>query len=622
MAKAQNDVIDTQRVCVIILGMHRSGSSILTRLFGALGCDLPSDSLKATAENRLGYWESEAVRELNDEVLQSAGSSWNDWRPFNPDWYDSPLRRPFVERGRQALRDAFGAPNLFALKDPRICRLVPLWFEILESEGIRPAVVIALRNPEEVANSLLRRDGFSHDEGLLLWLRHVLDAEYMSRGKPRIVATYDQVLRNWRDVAAASSASFDFSWPRLNETVSLDLQRHIDPSSRHNFADDERTLDNTAIGNWVRETFSLLRSWGEDPTRVNHFDDMASFDKIRYEFNTCLSNFSSLLSAGARHRIQLLEANDRLKQHAVDGALAHSKMEQLHARLGEAESQKAALEEALDNMRIGADQQATRISTFEAEMEKLTLESADAEARAVVRDKARQEEVESLRHMLAQSASKFEQRSEEANQAWKHADSFERLSNVLKRSLSHEQNARGMAEQTAVELESELALLRKQQRAYVSKAVSEKQENIEKAKSAEKKIGLLTTQLEKIKKDVQMANAEVEKGALALAAIREKADTRLDEIVVLTDLLRTAEKSTEALSWLTAVNRTMTRTPWWWGPMPAILRRRLILRRLKRQGLFDSIEYYSIYPDVANSGQIAIEHYISHGIYEGRIRPI
>src|SRR4029077_1974458 len=75
----------------------------------------------------------------------------------------------------------FANATLLILKDPRICRFVPFWLDVLKEMKVAPRIVIPLRSPLEVAHSLKKRNALSLTKGLLLWLRHVLDAEAQTR---------------------------------------------------------------------------------------------------------------------------------------------------------------------------------------------------------------------------------------------------------------------------------------------------------------------------------------------------------------------------------------------------------------------------------------------------------
>ena len=111
-----------------------------------------------------------------------------------------------------ALRTEFGDAELFVLKDPRLSRLLPLWLPALERVGAAPSAVIALRHPAAVARSLAVRNGLSLETSLLLWLRHVLDAERLTRSMPRDFASYDALLADWRGVASRIGQRLGLDW--------------------------------------------------------------------------------------------------------------------------------------------------------------------------------------------------------------------------------------------------------------------------------------------------------------------------------------------------------------------------------------------------------------------------
>ncbi len=97
------------------------------------------------------------------------------------------------------LEEEFGNASLIALKEPRICRFAPLYIELLYEQGYDCLFVLPLRNPLAVIASLAKRNGMSEGFAALLWLRHVLDAEAATRGRPRVVVSYEALLAEWRE---------------------------------------------------------------------------------------------------------------------------------------------------------------------------------------------------------------------------------------------------------------------------------------------------------------------------------------------------------------------------------------------------------------------------------------
>ncbi|WP_139110189.1 sulfotransferase family protein [Ensifer sp. LC163] len=175
------------RVGLAVLGMHRSGTSALTRVLSLLGAELPQRLMGANHGNETGHWEPQKLAELNDQVLSEGGSRWDDWRSF-----DSQALREKYPHFRDAiaacLQEDFGDSQLFVLKDPRICRLVPVYSDVTDQLRVDLRFVIPYRNAIEVAASLNARDGMSNAYAKLLWARHILDAEAATRGSNRIAS--------------------------------------------------------------------------------------------------------------------------------------------------------------------------------------------------------------------------------------------------------------------------------------------------------------------------------------------------------------------------------------------------------------------------------------------------
>ena len=148
----------SSRRAIIVLGMHRSGTSAFTRVLNLLGLDLPTPMPASPEQNRQGFWESAELVELHDHALASCNSWWGDWRSI-PRSGLAPITvgEPAIDLSTYLKRD-FATSNMFVIKDPRICRIVPLWLQTFAQLNIEPLVVITVRHPAEVAASLAMRD--------------------------------------------------------------------------------------------------------------------------------------------------------------------------------------------------------------------------------------------------------------------------------------------------------------------------------------------------------------------------------------------------------------------------------------------------------------------------------
>jgi O-antigen biosynthesis protein len=188
-----------QATGVFVLGMHRSGTSALTRILNLMGVELGEQLLGANPGNASGHWESIPIMEVNERVLAALGMSWSDPRTMAHNWLDHDEVVRLLPEARLAAGKEFLQARLWAVKDPRISRLLNFWKAALGTEeSIRLTAVIALRHPFEVASSLLRRDEIPLSVGMLLWYLHTVDALRSSHGMARVVVDYSDLMKDWK----------------------------------------------------------------------------------------------------------------------------------------------------------------------------------------------------------------------------------------------------------------------------------------------------------------------------------------------------------------------------------------------------------------------------------------
>jgi hypothetical protein len=183
------------KTALVVLGMHRSGTSSVAGTLTLLGAAPPRTLMAPAADNPRGFWESDVVMTLDDALLAEGGATWSDWRALAN---VAPAIKDPDPRILAALRDEFGEADIVVLKDPRMCRLFRAWRTALAHAGYRVLVITPLRTPAEVAASLQARNPLSRDQALRLWMRHVLEAEAASRGLPRHFMEWSSFMSDWR----------------------------------------------------------------------------------------------------------------------------------------------------------------------------------------------------------------------------------------------------------------------------------------------------------------------------------------------------------------------------------------------------------------------------------------
>lgn len=181
------------KVPVCIIGMHRSGTSMVARLLNLCGLNLgPEDKLFGPSpDNAMGYFEHAGFLEINDALLKNFGGSWDNPPSLNPGWETDPALRDSDEKA-ETLLNTFSGDTLWGWKDPRTTLLLPFWQKLLP----QLRYIICIRNPLEVARSLEKRDGISIAVGAELWNQYMRSAIMHTEGQSRIVTFYEDYFSN------------------------------------------------------------------------------------------------------------------------------------------------------------------------------------------------------------------------------------------------------------------------------------------------------------------------------------------------------------------------------------------------------------------------------------------
>jgi hypothetical protein len=325
------------RQALVVLGMHRSGTSALAGVLARLGATPPRTLMRADRENPAGYWESDVIFPIHTRLLVALDSEWDSPAPLPADWWTSPTAARFENELVDAVGREFGAASLFVLKDPRICRLLPLWTRVLGRVGARAGYVLLTRNPIEVAESLRLRDGFTREISLLLWLRYLLDAELGTRGAPRTFLTFAGLLENWPDAVRRIAADLAVVWPRPPETCRAEVTGFLAGELRHHRIPDDAALEGPTVPGWIRRAYAAALATARDPSGGA---EAATWDELRRQLGDADRLLGPLLVArrasGQPLATELGTLRHELRRVEMDRDAAH-------ARLAEWERERANL---------------------------------------------------------------------------------------------------------------------------------------------------------------------------------------------------------------------------------------------------------------------------------------
>ena len=236
------------KVALVVIGMHRSGTSATTGALRCLGIQLGKKLYSGHKDiNAKGYFEHSDIADTNEEALLAMASGWDDILIKPSDWWQSEVLQPYTAKIREYIRKDFAKSQLWAIKDPRVCRLLPWWLNIFKAENVVPHFLFVVRSPNAVYRSLERRDGISKEKAYLLWTLHYLEAELWSRDHPRTFMDFDSFLEAPLASFKRVESALGLHFPLSPEEAHVCLEQFLDRSLRNHYKEDIQAADTPIV---------------------------------------------------------------------------------------------------------------------------------------------------------------------------------------------------------------------------------------------------------------------------------------------------------------------------------------------------------------------------------------
>ncbi|HZO81553.1 MAG TPA: hypothetical protein VFB33_07630 [Candidatus Binataceae bacterium] len=360
-----------------------------------------------------GYFEHAEIVAIHDELMAAFDSSWDDPRPLPDEWEHDRRVRPFREQLTEIVRrDLITAP-LWGVKDPRLCRLLPLWLPMLERLAVSVRALRVLRHPAEVAQSLEARNGFAAGKSGLLWLRYLLEAERNSRALPRVTLRYGNLLRDWRAEWLRVARALGVTWPKSYDEAGPAVTDFLEDDLRHH----QSTRFNDfapPLRKWIVAAYRALEQENDSGNRAQEILDGVRRELAPYDsfVSACwLERVRNVGLENARLRAALEQARNEFTRARDELTAARASLEQRDAGLASAEAaltgvraELTAVQAELTNTRVELAQAHGELRTLREELSRTTTERAHTQValtevrHELVRNRA---EAERVREELA-----------------------------------------------------------------------------------------------------------------------------------------------------------------------------------------------------------------------------
>ncbi|MGO1118058.1 sulfotransferase [Rhodovibrionaceae bacterium A322] len=361
----------TDRQALFILGMHRSGTSALTRLCNLLGADLGSNLLPAQSDNERGFWENEDLVALNESLLNELGRAWNDPAALPENWINNAILPSVRSEITKVLDRDFSDSAFWAVKDPRLSLLLPLWEELALQQESRVHCLITLRNPLEVAGSLKRRNSLPLEQGLLLWLRYSLSAEALSRGKARAFVTYEQIMGDWETTMTRLGQEMGLTWAQKPADVRPQVSAFLSSDLQHQKADLSALEQAPEVASLVLRAYKALLNLSvkhDDAAALAELDSLQAASALVFEALDPV--LAQLTEDNRKAHLEIYPRAHELELELARQQLMITNMGQEQSRLLDRVSD---LDQALSREKDTVEQRAAEIAELKSKRDELDL---------------------------------------------------------------------------------------------------------------------------------------------------------------------------------------------------------------------------------------------------------
>lgn len=308
----------------MVLGMHRSGTSLVTSALQTVGIGLGSSLYPAGPDNPKGFWEDRDCLEISEALLVLVGSAYDQpgfaWTEFPSTEAFEKLKSQAIDVVGRKLRENGGT---WGFKDPRACRFIAFWQEVFRVLDADAFYILAIRNPKSVAQSLEARNAIPREQSYVLWLQHVMPAVEQTIGQKRLAVDYDRFIEKpivqLQRLAASIGAD-------LTEDDYESFQRFcdedVDGELRHSEFTREDVLNDPGAPALVWPLYELLREASADEIDLDGVAFSRRFKALKKKIADVLPlmNYSNALERDRRELWRKSEAFEK----AFDGEASRS----------------------------------------------------------------------------------------------------------------------------------------------------------------------------------------------------------------------------------------------------------------------------------------------------------
>jgi O-antigen biosynthesis protein len=410
---------------ILVLGMHRSGTSAIARILGLMGAYIgESDDLLPghPEDNPTGYWERIDINAINDRLLDAVGYSWDRVAGFDAGDLTTAALGDVSGRLRQII-DKFGAGSKpWLVKDPRLCLLLTQWRALLNDA---PAYVVVVRDPREIAASMRAgpRGTFTSHYVVALWEKYLRTLLKDIQGRRALFVSYADMLTDPQSQSVRMLRGLsELGVAGLHPASHHELTTFLDPRLRRSAPQSHVLLSpaQESLFVWLESQCKVA-----GPIAVSGFPEAPSPDAVLAEFQHALDDRAE------RSRAQAIdETSERMgRMKALLGEQSRDHARASERWLAELAAQRQQAEQAHANWlaELAAQRQQTEQAQAKwlAELAAQRQQTEQAQAKWLAELAAQRQLTEQAHAEVSQLTAKLADMQRQRDELAAHRDTLE-----------------------------------------------------------------------------------------------------------------------------------------------------------------------------------------------------
>ena len=389
---------------IIIVGPHRSGTSLISKLITCYGYSLSENLIPGNEYNKRGYFEDRDIVNFNDYLLSILNSSWNKNQFIDDHTYNNILEKEFIDKGKELILNKFLHKKKLIIKDPRISILIKFWKKVLSELDIKSKFICTLRNPIEVSLSMMRRDLTSISYGISIWAIYLMEIMKELNYQDALIIDLERFLQNPKAIITKINKFL------LVEADKVQLNDYFNKFYSKDFL--TNLSDNELHENQIffHENFKKIHICLK---KLHNSNDKIAFDNVKEEVNVIRRDFINNKSFNFLDK----EFDSITRNQSITDGLYKEKIRQFEKEKEKSLSSIQSTQKALENERLKMiEQQKISEKAFSVEKQKLQKSiTATEEALSFERKKLKNtaREIQNENNLLKKKNAEIEEQRRE-----------------------------------------------------------------------------------------------------------------------------------------------------------------------------------------------------------------